>query len=216
MPIVRHRCSYGYGSSRVADIGSSNTKTAASKLRPCARRFASFLTWSQVQRKCSRHSTYYVIVVTASPPPPPPPHPSFLRRQEAIPPEGAPPPRAGTPRAGIHPLPRRGGSRTALTSAETHHPPLPHQAMSPKSDTNPLTRLVHMYYIHPRQARHSPQGQGGTTTQGEAQPRPPRTQRPSPSQRAAHTPPHGSSESRHLLIQRPRLTLPQPRRWKTP
>ena len=68
------------------------------------------------------------------------------------------------------------------------------------SDTNPLTKSKHMYYIHPRLARHKPQGQGGTTTQWEAHPRPPRTQRPSPSQRAAHTPPHGSSESRHLLI----------------
>ena len=86
----------------------------------------------------------------------------------------------------------------------------------PKCDTNPLTQAKHMYYIHLRQARHTPQGQGGTTTQGEPQPRPPRTQRLSPSQRAAHTPPHGSSESRHLLIQRPRLTLPPPtRRWKT-
>ena len=46
--------------------------------------------------------------------------------------------------------------------------------MRPKSDTNPLTKLVHMYYIHPRLARHSPQGQGGTTTQGEHQPRPTR------------------------------------------
>ena len=69
-----------------------------------------------------------------------------------------------------------------------------------KCDTNPLTKHEHLYYIHPRLARHTPQTQGGTTTQGEHHPRPPRTQRPSPSQRAAHTPPHGSSESRHLLI----------------
>ena len=64
--------------------------------------------------------------------------------------------------------------RTALTSAKTHHPPLPHQAMSPKSDTNPLTRLVHMYYIHPRLARHTPKPKEEPKTQGEALPWPTR------------------------------------------
>ena len=54
-----------------------------------------------------------------------------------------------------------------------------------KCDTNPLTKAKHMYYIHSRLASYPPQGQGGTTTQGEHHPRPPRTQRPSPSQRAA-------------------------------
>ena len=54
-----------------------------------------------------------------------------------------------------------------------------------KCDTNPLTKAKHLYYIHPRLASYPPQGQGGTTTQGEHHPRPPRTQRPSPSQRAA-------------------------------
>ena len=44
--------------------------------------------------------------------------------------------------------------------------------MSPKSDTNPLTRLVHMYYIHPRLARHTPKPKEEPKTQGEAQPRP--------------------------------------------
>ena len=45
----------------------------------------------------------------------------------------------------------------------------------------------------------------------------PRTQRLSPSQRAAHTPPHGTSERRHLLYQGPRLSLTLTiRRWKTP
>ena len=49
------------------------------------------------------------------------------------------------------------------------------------------------------------------TTQGEHQPRPPRTQRPSPSQRAAHTPPHGSSKRRHLLIPKaPAIPSPCP------
>ncbi len=33
----------------------------------------------------------------------------------------------------------------------------------PKSDTNPLTKLVHMYYIHPRLARHTPQTQRRNT-----------------------------------------------------
>ena len=47
--------------------------------------------------------------------------------------------------------------------------------------------------------------------------RPPRTQRPSPSQRAAHKPSHGTSERRHLLYQGPRLSLTLTiRRWKTP
>ena len=56
--------------------------------------------------------------------------------------------------------------------------------------------------IHaPTSSSHQPKlSQGGTTTQGEPQPRHPRTQRPSPSQRAVHTPPLGSSERRHLLI----------------
>ena len=71
-----------------------------------------------------------------------------------------------------------------------------------KCDTNPLTRSQNACTIyHSRLARHTPQTQGGTKTQGEAPaPAHTRTQRLSPSQRAAHTPPHGSSKSRHLLI----------------
>ena len=86
----------------------------------------------------------------------------------------------------------------------------------PKSDTNPLTACAHMYYIHPRLAQSltlNPKEE--PKTQGEHQPRPPRTQRLSPSQRAAHTPPHGSSKRRHLLIPKaPAIPSPASRRWK--
>ena len=120
------------------------------------------------------------------------------------------------------PSPCQGGSRTALTSAKTHHPPLPHQAMSPQCDTNPLTRLVHMYYIHPRLARHTPKPKEEPKTQGEAQPWPrglnvqahPKgrpTRRPT-AQAKAERPP---TEDRHLLIPKaPAIPSPAPRRWK--
>ena len=76
-----------------------------------------------------------------------------------------------------------------------------------KSDTNPLTILVHMYYIHPRPARHSPlQPKGGTKNPGKptrparglnasAHPNGPRA---GPAAQAkAERPP---TEDRHLLI----------------
>ena len=70
-----------------------------------------------------------------------------------------------------------------------------------KSDINPLTKAKHLYYINPRLARHIPKPKGGTHNPGgTTAPAHTRTQRLSPSQRAAHTPPLGSSKRRHLLI----------------
>ena len=53
------------------------------------------------------------------------------------------------------------------------------RARPPKSDTNPLTRLVHMYYIHPRLARHSPKHKEEPNTQG-SPPDPPEDSTPQP------------------------------------
>ena len=79
-----------------------------------------------------------------------------------------------------------------------------------------LTLEVLMFYIGARSRPPNP-----TTLRRNHNPgkptRPPRTQRPSPSQRAAHKPSHGTSERRHLLYQGPRLSLTLTiRRWKTP
>ena len=78
----------------------------------------------------------------------------------------------------------------------------------------PLDFIRHMFYywasLDPTPTLRRNQKLGKPT-------RPPRTQRPSPSQRAAHKPSHGTSERRHLLYQGPRLSLTLTiRRWKTP
>ena len=103
--------------------------------------------------------------------------------------------------------------------------------MSPKSDTNPLTRLVHMYYIHPRLARHTPKPKEEPKTQGEAQPRPTRglnvqahpkgrpTRRPTAQANAAisspkapaHLPPTNQAmEGPQTIRGRPRPATPLP------
>ena len=69
----------------------------------------------------------------------------------------------------------------------------------PKSDANPLTLPEHPCYYPHRSNTHPTISRRNHNPGGIPAPAP-RTQRPSPSQRAAHTPPHGSSESRHLLI----------------
>ena len=161
----------------------------------------------------------------------PPTPQSFLRRQvadaprrEPIPLEGAPPRRAGTS------LPRRGGSQTVLTSAKTHHPPLPHQAMSPKSDTNPLTKAKHLYYIHPRLASHSPKPKEEPKHRGNHSPGPedstsqpipkggpraaPRLKRKPPSPHikgpGSPSPATQAMEDPQTILGRPRPTTPLP------
>ena len=70
----------------------------------------------------------------------------------------------------------------------------------PKSDTNPLTRPEHPCYYPHRSNTNPTISRRNHNTGGTPAPAHTRTQRPSPSQRAAHTPPLGSSERRHLLI----------------
>ena len=85
-----------------------------------------------------------------------------------------------------------------------------------KSDTNPLTRLVHMYYIHPRLARHPPQTQRRNQKPREAHPTHPRTQRLSPSQRPSRRP---AAQAKVAISSSPPGPVPPSlttRRWKTP
>ena len=84
----------------------------------------------------------------------------------------------------------------------------------PKSDTNPLTRPEHPCYYPHRSNTNPTISRRNHNTGGTPAPAHTRTQRPSPSQRAAHTLPLGSSERRHLLIPKAQAHLPPPRRWK--
>ena len=111
-----------------------------------------------------------------------------------------------TPRRAWTPLPRRGGSRTALTSAKPTIRLCPIKPSTPKCDINPLTLLKHLYYLHLRLARHHPHDLRRTQHPGKNTGLP-RTQRPSPSREPARAAP-GSSERRHLLSQVPPAPLP--------
>ena len=83
-----------------------------------------------------------------------------------------------------------------------------------KSDTNPLTQSEHLYYIHPRLARHSPK------PKEEPQPR----GKPSPGPRGLNVPAHpkgrptrrptAQAKAAISSYQRPGSPSPPPRRWK--
>ena len=49
-PVVRQRCSWGYGSSLLVKSESWNTNWAVAKLIPCLSMFSRFLSGSQVHR----------------------------------------------------------------------------------------------------------------------------------------------------------------------
>ena len=95
----------------------------------------------------------------------------------------------------------------------------------PKSDTNPLTRVVHMYYTHPRLARHTPQTQRrNTQPRGNHSPGPHEDSTSKPIPKGG---PHAAprlKQTRNVRLRRtaissflrPRLSLPPPttKRWK--
>ena len=78
-----------------------------------------------------------------------------------------------------------------------------------KSDTNPLTKLVHMYYIHPRLARHTPKPKEEPKTQGEPQPRPTRGLNVQAHPVALHQQCPAQANAAISSYQRPRLTFPR-------